>query len=180
MSRKGAGNVKYIDTKRVNSDIRRKLPPLPITDKYAANKRKYYEKNKAKVSARNKARYAANKEKYKAETIARRKAQYYKVFKIRYDGVCTVCGYSDYRALDFHHIDPSSKIDTIAQLCNRSVAWRRIKEELKKCELICANCHRIEHYGDHRRTADGPSFVERYEQEKAFKLKAQGRSSEEE
>lgn len=180
MSREGKGNVHYINTKRVNKDIRKPLPPLPVTDKYAVNKARYYKKNKEKVSRRNKARYAANKEKYKAQTIARRRELYYRVFKIRYDGCCSVCGYEDYRALDFHHIDPSTKIDTIAQLCNRSVAWRRIEEELKKCELICANCHRIEHYGDHRTSANGHSFVKRYEQEKGFRDRSRGRTSEEE
>jgi hypothetical protein len=180
MSRIGKGNIHYINTKRSNPDRRRPLPPLEPVDPYAENKRTYYEKNKDKVSERNKRRYANNKEKYKAQTIARRKDLYYRVFKIRYDGCCSVCGYEDYRALDFHHIDPSTKIDTIAQLCNRSVAWRRLDVELAKCELICANCHRIEHYGDHRKTADGPSFVEMYELEKALERKARGRSSEEE
>lgn len=176
MTRENKGNRNYNENKRTNRDKRRPLPPLPITDAHRKAKDRYYARHKERVSKRNKARYAKNPEKYKEAAKKRRRELYYRVFKIRYDGVCSVCGYDDHRALDFHHVEPADKIDTIAQLCNRSVAWRRIEEELKKCELICSNCHRIEHYVDHRKH----DFESRYLQEKGFRDKARGRSSEEE
>ena len=57
---------------------------------------------------------------------------------------CTVCGYDKCReALEWHHIDPSTKDITPAKVFSRS--YDRILEELSKCVLLCANCHREEH-----------------------------------
>lgn len=59
-------------------------------------------------------------------------------------GKCVDCGYDRYiEALEFDHIDPSKKDFTISG--NHCVSWERIKEELDKCELRCANCHRERH-----------------------------------
>lgn len=57
-------------------------------------------------------------------------------------GRCQVCGYSKYQgALDFHHIDPSTKSFGIGGF-GHSRSWERVKQELAKCILVCANCHR--------------------------------------
>ena len=59
---------------------------------------------------------------------------------------CERCGYSDYRALTFHHPDKAEKVFAIAEatIIGRSLA--AIEREIAKCSLICANCHAIEHY----------------------------------
>ena len=64
---------------------------------------------------------------------------------IRYKGGgCNVCGYDkSFSALEFHHIDPSSK-EKEPHLLN-SLSWDKQKEELDKCILLCANCHREVH-----------------------------------
>lgn len=57
-------------------------------------------------------------------------------------GQCKICGYCRYQgALDFHHIDPATKDFGIGQY-GHSRSWERVKEELDKCMLVCANCHR--------------------------------------
>lgn len=62
-------------------------------------------------------------------------------------GKCVRCGWSgSIYGFQFHHIDPSKKSFTIGQVNNKS--WVVIKKELEKCELLCANCHQIEHSGD--------------------------------
>lgn len=59
-------------------------------------------------------------------------------------GKCSRCGYDNHPApLEFHHIDPSKKSFNIGMVANKS--WKVIVKELKKCILLCANCHRIEH-----------------------------------
>jgi len=61
-------------------------------------------------------------------------------------GVCVVCGYNRcVRAFDFHHLDPKEKDFTISKNCNK--AWDKVKAELDKCVLVCANCHREIHDG---------------------------------
>ena len=58
-------------------------------------------------------------------------------------GKCIECGYNDPRALDFHHPDPSVKEYDCYKLWHRK--WEVLEMEIKKCELLCANCHRIKH-----------------------------------
>lgn len=56
-------------------------------------------------------------------------------------GKCQCCGYCNYDgALELHHIDPSQKAFSI---CEKTyIAWEKLKTELQKCILVCANCHR--------------------------------------
>lgn len=54
------------------------------------------------------------------------------------------CGYDKcVAALDFHHIGKKT-FGISSKGLTRS--WERLKNELKQCVLICANCHREEHY----------------------------------
>ncbi len=56
-------------------------------------------------------------------------------------GKCQRCGYNKcLRALQFHHVDSSSKEFGIADK-GVTRAWSKVVEELKKCVLLCANCH---------------------------------------
>lgn len=64
-------------------------------------------------------------------------------------GRCEICGFDKYlSALEFHHVDPSSKERNIASLGVRNWNFERVKAELDKCVLVCANCHRGIHSGD--------------------------------
>ncbi|MFM2423646.1 MAG: hypothetical protein RLZZ70_31 [Candidatus Parcubacteria bacterium] len=56
-------------------------------------------------------------------------------------GRCEKCGYNKcVRALSFHHKDPTQKSFGIsAQGMTRS--WEKVKQEIEKCMLLCANCH---------------------------------------
>lgn len=54
---------------------------------------------------------------------------------------CCKCGYNkSHRALEFHHIDAKSKSFTISSK-GHTYSWNKVKEELDKCILLCANCH---------------------------------------
>jgi hypothetical protein len=59
---------------------------------------------------------------------------------------CAQCGFSDYRAIEFHHPDGEEKDFAIGTMLkdNRSVA--AVEREIAKCIPLCANCHRIMHY----------------------------------
>lgn len=59
------------------------------------------------------------------------------------DKKCEVCGFADIRALDFDHIDPQTKRFGIARALTNCYAWEEIEKEIKKCRILCANCHRI-------------------------------------
>src|SRR5574343_68090 len=60
-------------------------------------------------------------------------------------GKCVRCDYDRYiGALEFHHLDPEGKDFTIAHLRAYSFS-DKVKKELDKCILVCANCHREIH-----------------------------------
>lgn len=58
-------------------------------------------------------------------------------------GKCNICGYNKCNgALELHHIDPSAKQFSFGGIRANPTAWNNIVNELKKCILLCANCHR--------------------------------------
>lgn len=59
---------------------------------------------------------------------------------------CERCGLADHRVLDFHHKDPGTKFAEVSVMVLNMAAKEKILEEIAKCEVLCANCHRIEHY----------------------------------
>lgn len=60
---------------------------------------------------------------------------------------CRGCHINDFRCLDFHHLDPSTKLFSIGAAISRGVSMERILAEITKCEVLCANCHKLEHLG---------------------------------
>lgn len=50
---------------------------------------------------------------------------------------------SHYAVFEFHHLISSEKDYDWGKL--RMRPWSEIEQELKKCALLCANCHRIRH-----------------------------------
>lgn len=60
-------------------------------------------------------------------------------------GVCQKCNQEYHPAVfEFHHIDPSDKDRDPSKMTGLS--WIRLKTELDKCQLLCANCHRLIHH----------------------------------
>lgn len=63
----------------------------------------------------------------------------------RLGGKCSHCNSIFHPAVyDFHHVDPTTKEIGTGQLMNATE--ERLNKELDKCILLCANCHRIEHW----------------------------------
>lgn len=64
-------------------------------------------------------------------------------------GKCEECGYNKCSAaLEFHHINPDEKDFSISQVDTRSNShFEKLKKEVDKCRLLCANCHREAHSG---------------------------------
>jgi hypothetical protein len=53
---------------------------------------------------------------------------------------CVDCGESDVCVLDFDHV--GEKTATITQLVRREASLQRLRDEIARCEVRCANCHR--------------------------------------
>ncbi len=63
-------------------------------------------------------------------------------------GSCTSCGYKkSTAALHFHHVDPSTKSHQLDLRSCSNRSWEALLKEVKKCTLLCANCHAEHHHG---------------------------------
>lgn len=61
-------------------------------------------------------------------------------------GKCQICGYDKCDdALELHHINPEEKEFGLGAIRANPISWKRITEELRKCILVCSNCHREVH-----------------------------------
>lgn len=59
-------------------------------------------------------------------------------------GKCSICGYNKcVDALEFHHRNPKEKEFKLGS--GNTMSWEEYKNELKKCILVCSNCHKEIH-----------------------------------
>ncbi len=83
----------------------------------------------------------ADRRKYLIRAVTKRRRKI-KLLAIEYKGgKCQICGYNKCPgALDLHHFNGKKDFGIGDKGYTRS--WERIKKELDKCILVCANCHR--------------------------------------
>ena len=76
----------------------------------------------------------------------RKRRRKVRLMAIQYKGGrCRRCGYDRcVEALEFHHLDSAQKDFGISSR-GYTRSWARVRAELEKCILICANCHRELH-----------------------------------
>lgn len=58
---------------------------------------------------------------------------------------CSECGFiGDPRQFDLHHTDPTTKAGKGANVSNMVArGWKGVEAEIRKCVVLCANCHRV-------------------------------------
>ena len=98
---------------------------------------KYAKENRGKINLRN--------------TLKRKRilTKWLEYFKNKGQDKCSQCGYDEcFWAIEFHHED--KKDFAIKRFYNQKVCTKdninKLEKELKKCIVLCANCHREEHY----------------------------------
>lgn len=98
-----------------------------IEDRKAASKRHYYS---------NKANYIERNKKYRKHITDL-------VRGIKEKTACADCGHNyPYFVMDFDHLESSKKTNIISFLASTGRIGA-LKKELEKCEVVCANCHRL-------------------------------------
>jgi 5-methylcytosine-specific restriction endonuclease McrA len=103
-------------------------------------------------SAHRKTYYKQHYEKYHAAYLERAKVRRstlrdeFRQNMLRYlsDKYCAECGESDIRVLEFAHMHPDEKLFSISQAVRLGYSWDDILLEMKKCRILCANCHKKE------------------------------------
>lgn len=97
----------------------------------------------------NKARYLANKEYYIDKANKRKKELREWLSQYKANIGCQNCPENHPACLHFHHRDSETKEFEICDaLCTRGMDV--IHEEIKKCDILCANCHAKKHFDARR------------------------------
>lgn len=91
--------------------------------------------------------YNENSEKHKlvirARNIKLREINRIEYFKVLKNSKCIDCNNSNPLVLDFDHKDGVDKLGAIGEMVHAGYSWKIIEEEIAKCDVRCANCHRI-------------------------------------
>lgn len=113
-------------------------------------KRKHYQKNREKLIEYQKEYYQKNREK-----IIKRNSEYQKnnraqkrqwFYNIKSKLKCEICGENHIATLVFHHRNPKEKEIDMGKVISQHISKKRILKEIKKCQILCANCHRKLHW----------------------------------
>ena len=87
----------------------------------------------------------ADRREYMKKAVSKRRKKLREMAVQYGGGKCALCGYDRCDdALEFHHKDSSKKEFAISQ-DGLTRSWERVKDEIEKCVLVCANCHRELH-----------------------------------
>ena len=108
--------------------------------------------------------YKENTEYYKEKAKVHNKRYQAKarkaIYEFKLSNPCEHCGIEDPRVLEFNHTDPSTKKYNVAEMVKSGHSVNSILDEIAKCVVLCANCHRIEtakdfEYYSHTETING-------------------------
>ncbi len=72
---------------------------------------------------------------------------------------CVDCGQRHPATLHFHHLNSEDKVFNISYAANRGFSLDRIKKEIEKCIVLCANCHAIRHYNMRKKNQTSPGIA---------------------
>ena len=100
----------------------------------------------------------ADRREYNIEAVSRRRKEIRLKAISNLGGKCKRCGYSKYpEVLEFHHRDQTQKDFNISRK-GHCRSLDRVRKEIEKCDLLCANCHRETHVELHKLAASERNF----------------------
>jgi hypothetical protein len=98
---------------------------------------------KSCVNGRTLKHYHANRE-YYAETRRRHRYRIQEMIREAKSKPCADCGQAfPYFVMDFDHRPGEVKVFVISQFTKSHKSQKAVKAEIAKCDVVCANCHRI-------------------------------------
>lgn len=87
-----------------------------------------------------------NKEKHTRQELNRRARHREWLNEYKESRGCRQCGVTDAAVLDFHHTDPQTKRMAINEMVTYGHGRDQLRAEIRKCEILCTNCHRKSHF----------------------------------
>jgi hypothetical protein len=105
-------------------------------------------KNQETIKKSRREYYYRNKEAEK-ERIANRKKDIREWYvELKSTLSCEQCGQNHPATLQFHHLNPNEKEIGLGSVVSQGWSKERIKSEIDKCMVLCANCHFIHHWDE--------------------------------
>jgi hypothetical protein len=95
-----------------------------------------------------------NKEDMYAAQERTRDRNHAKMWELLENSQCADCSIEDSRVLEFDHRPSEDKSFNVSRAVSGSTrSWELIQKEIDKCDIVCANCHRIRTMarGNHKR-----------------------------
>lgn len=93
--------------------------------------------------------FCSDKCRYRYNRVIHKRTNRLKSDALKANLKCVRCGENHPGCLDFHHRDPETKLFAISKGVGRAnKSWESIQAEINKCDVLCANCHRKEHWSN--------------------------------
>lgn len=109
---------------------------------------KWREEHKTEMAEYRRKWYQQNKKRFCSKTKERVKRNRRWIAEYKLKCKCEVCNANHPAILQFHHKDPTKKLTEIGRVSKAGWSIEKIKEEIDKCRILCANCHFIFHWNE--------------------------------
>ena len=126
---------------------------MPLKGRYQSERWKEYQRTYHRTW------YQRHREKRLAKVYERKAAIHEYIQGIKNQMYCADCGERHPAALQFHHLNSDEKTFSIGKAVNRGFSLDRIKKEMQKCAVLCANCHAIRHYNMRNKKQPSPGIA---------------------
>jgi hypothetical protein len=133
---------------------------MPFKDKsrYQSEEWKEYQRNYQRSW------YQRHKTKRLARIYKRKADTYEYVQNIKNQLSCVDCGERHPATLQFHHLNLEDKMFNVADAVRNGLSLDRIKQEISKCIVLCANCHAIRHFNMRNKKRTSPGIAGEFEE----------------
>jgi hypothetical protein len=115
--------------------------PILEFGKHSKYKSGYRNQCKLCHNKRNNLSAATERTKRRRANVRQRNRRF--IYGYLQDKFCKDCGDARWQVLEFDHINPEDKKYEISQMVSSSHSIKTIQEEIDKCEIRCANCHKL-------------------------------------
>lgn len=90
--------------------------------------------------------FVDNREQYKESSLSWKRKRVEKFQEFRQTLSCIKCGENRAPCLEFHHPNFREGKEPCISYLVRRVSWEKLMEAIKECDVLCANCHKMEHW----------------------------------
>lgn len=128
---------------------------MPFKDKsrYQSEEWKEYQRNYQRSW------HQRNRVKRLAKSYQRKEVIYEYIQNIKSHLCCVDCGEQHPATLQFHHLNAEDKMFNVGDAVRDGISLDKIKKEIEKCIVLCANCHSIRHFNMRNKQQISPGIA---------------------